>query len=229
MLPAWKRSGEGERRHQASAVAERPCAAIRRHRRGRVESPSSSLLRTVPARFSKVWHPVFRRLFYTGFDEAYFLRRSAALLAILFSLPDLQAAEKQFRTGRILTVEKKFHERVLYYLVNTPVTQDDPYYEISLQLGDTVLLTEFTPRHAADELPDGWQEERRSADESYRQASCVGEAAGWNGTAVVDRETHAWAAQPAAPKPASIRTELNRLLRHHAVSSAIMVSADRLR
>ncbi len=32
---------------------------------------------------------------------------------------------------KIITVEKKFHERVLYYLVNTPVTQDDPYYELS--------------------------------------------------------------------------------------------------
>src|SRR5258708_12053893 len=81
---------------------------------------------------------------------------SAALLTVQLSFFNLYAAEKQFGTGRIITVEKKFHTRVLYYLVNTPVTQDDPYYEVSLQLGDTVLLTEFTPRHAADDLPDGW-------------------------------------------------------------------------
>ncbi len=60
------------------------------------------------------------------------------------------------KPGRIVTVEKKFHERVLYYLVNTPITQDDPYYEVTLQLGNLALLTEFTPRHAADDLPDGW-------------------------------------------------------------------------
>jgi hypothetical protein len=81
---------------------------------------------------------------------------TAALLAVLLSFSNLYATEKQFETGRIVTVEKKFHERVLYYLVNTPVTQDDPYYEVSLQLGNTVLLTEFTPRHAADDLPEGW-------------------------------------------------------------------------
>lgn len=79
-----------------------------------------------------------------------------ALLAVLFTFSTLYAAEKQYEAGRILTVEKKFHTRVLYYLVNTPVTQDDPYYEISLQLGNVQYLAEYTPRHAADELPDGW-------------------------------------------------------------------------
>jgi hypothetical protein len=83
---------------------------------------------------------------------------SAALLVFLLSSSHLYAAEKQYEPGRIVTVEKKFHERVLYYLVNTPITQDDPYYEVTLQLGNLALLTEFTPRHAADDLPDGWKD-----------------------------------------------------------------------
>jgi hypothetical protein len=83
---------------------------------------------------------------------------SAALLVFLLSPSHLYAAEKQYEPGRIVTVEKKFHERVLYYLVNTPITQDDPYYEITLQVGNIVLLTEFTPRHAADDLPVGWKD-----------------------------------------------------------------------
>ena len=82
---------------------------------------------------------------------------SAALLVFLLASSHLYAAEKQYEPGRIVTVEKKFHERVLYYLVNTPITQDDPYYEITLQVDNIVLLTEFTPRHAADDLPDGWK------------------------------------------------------------------------
>jgi hypothetical protein len=82
----------------------------------------------------------------------------AAVLAALFSFSRLYAAEKQYEAGRIVTVQRKFHERVLYYLVNTPVTQDDPYYEVSLQLGNMILLTEYTPRHAADGLPDGWKD-----------------------------------------------------------------------
>jgi hypothetical protein len=83
---------------------------------------------------------------------------SAALLVFLLSSSHLYTAEKQYEPGRIVTVEKKFHERVLYYLVNTPITQDDPYYEITLQVDNIVLLTEFTPRHAADDLPDGWKD-----------------------------------------------------------------------
>ena len=83
---------------------------------------------------------------------------SAALLVLLSFSCRLYAAEKQYEPGRIVIVEKKFHERVLYYLVNTPITQDDPYYEITLQVDNIVLLTEFTPRHAADDLPDGWKD-----------------------------------------------------------------------
>jgi hypothetical protein len=81
---------------------------------------------------------------------------SAALLVLLSFSYHLYAAEKQYEPGRIVTVEKKLHERVLYYLVNTPITQDDPYYEVTLQLGNLVLLSEFTPRHTADDLPEGW-------------------------------------------------------------------------
>jgi hypothetical protein len=87
------------------------------------------------------------------------MKRCAIASLLVLSLSSLCAAEKQFEPGRIVSVEKKFHERVLYYLVNTPVTQDDPYYEISVKLGDTILLTEFTPRHAADDLPDGWKDD----------------------------------------------------------------------
>lgn len=83
---------------------------------------------------------------------------SAVLLLVVFSFAGLHAAENTFAAGRIVTVEKTFHERVLYYLVNTPVTQDDPYYEVSLQLGNMILETEYTPRHAADDLPAGWIE-----------------------------------------------------------------------
>lgn len=84
---------------------------------------------------------------------------NAVWLAVILSSCAAYAAEKQFAPGRIVTVEKKFHERVLYYLVNTPITQDDPYYELSLQLGTVLYLTEYTPRHAADELPDGWKDD----------------------------------------------------------------------
>jgi hypothetical protein len=82
---------------------------------------------------------------------------SALLLAVLFSLPGLGATGKQYGPGQIVSIEKKAHERILYYQVNTPVTADDPYYEISLRQNDWVYVTEYTPRHASDTLPDPWK------------------------------------------------------------------------
>ncbi len=82
---------------------------------------------------------------------------SASLFAVLASVAVASAAERQYQKGQILEVEKKAHTRVLYYIVNTPVTQDDPYYDLSLQLGPQVYRAEYTPRHAADSLPDTWK------------------------------------------------------------------------
>jgi hypothetical protein len=63
------------------------------------------------------------------------------------------AQKKNYETGKIIEVQKKAETRVLYYLVNTPVTADDPYYEVSIQVKDTVYVADFTPRHSAD-APD---------------------------------------------------------------------------
>ena len=101
-------------------------------------------------------HSTLLRMFYTYSWMKHF-GAIAALLVALVSVPCLQAAEQQYGPGRIVDVEKKARERVLYYLVNTPVTQDDPYYELSLQQGSWLYLAEYTPRHAADSLPDEWK------------------------------------------------------------------------
>ena len=67
------------------------------------------------------------------------------------------AAEKPLETGLIVDVQQKVNTRVLYYLVNTPVTQDDPYYEVSVQLGNTVYRGVHTPKHKGDTLPEQWK------------------------------------------------------------------------
>jgi hypothetical protein len=82
---------------------------------------------------------------------------SAALLAVLVSFSSLNATEKQYETGRIVNVEKKSRERILYYLVNTPVTREDPYYQLSLELNHWQYEAEYIPRHAADSLPEDWK------------------------------------------------------------------------
>lgn len=78
-------------------------------------------------------------------------------LALVATLPGLHAVEKEYQPGVILQVEKKAHTRVLYYLVNTPVTQDDPYYEVSIRFKNQVYVGEYTPRHAVDTPPEEWR------------------------------------------------------------------------
>jgi hypothetical protein len=81
--------------------------------------------------------------------------RTVFLLALL--LPPLHAANKPYQTGRIVAVQRKSRERILYYVVNTPVTKDDPYYEVSIQFSDIIYDAEYTPRHASDTVPDEWK------------------------------------------------------------------------
>jgi hypothetical protein len=80
---------------------------------------------------------------------------SVLLLAALL-VPGLFAAEKQYQTGKIVDVQQKTNTRVLYYQVNTPITKDEPYFEVSVQVKDTIYVGEYTPRHSADTLPEEW-------------------------------------------------------------------------
>jgi hypothetical protein len=81
------------------------------------------------------------------------------LVVICFCLATVTGAvavEKTFTVARIVRVEDKVKSTVLYYQVNTPITRDDPYYEISVQMKDTIYLGVYTPRHAKDLLPAEW-------------------------------------------------------------------------
>ena len=66
------------------------------------------------------------------------------------------AAKKQYVEGTVVDVQEKTTTRVLYYQVDTPITQNDPYYEISVQIKDTVYFGRYTPMHSSDTLPEDW-------------------------------------------------------------------------
>ncbi|MGA7379412.1 MAG: hypothetical protein WBX03_01060 [Terriglobales bacterium] len=66
------------------------------------------------------------------------------------------AAKKQYADGTIVDVQEKTTTRVLYYQVDTPITQNDPYYEISVQIKNTVYFGRYTPMHSSDTLPEDW-------------------------------------------------------------------------
>src|SRR5271166_2525594 len=82
----------------------------------------------------------------------YFLFFLLATVAI----PGLYAAEIPYVTGKIVDVQQKTKTRVLYYQVDTPITKDEPYYEVSVRAKDMIYVGDYTPRHAADTLPEEW-------------------------------------------------------------------------
>lgn len=65
-------------------------------------------------------------------------------------------AERSYVTGKLVSVEHKTRDKVDMYLVNTPVTTAVPYFELTVQLGDTDYVAEYTPRHGGEELPVDW-------------------------------------------------------------------------
>jgi len=84
---------------------------------------------------------------------------------ILLSIPPLLVSavllaygvQRPYETGKILDIQEKTKSRELYSIVNTPVTQDDPYYEVMVQVKDMIYVGEYTPRHSADILPQAWK------------------------------------------------------------------------
>lgn len=84
---------------------------------------------------------------------------SATLLIIGSALAASAAvsAESQYQQATILSIEQKATTRVVYYVVDTPITKDDPYYDVAVQLKDMVYTARYTPRHKYDVLPDEWK------------------------------------------------------------------------
>jgi hypothetical protein len=67
------------------------------------------------------------------------------------------AVERAYQTGILVSALQKTHTRVLYYIVNTPVEQEDPYFEVSVRVNDVTYVGEYTPQHRSETLPDNWK------------------------------------------------------------------------
>src|ERR1700730_11994687 len=97
-------------------------------------------------------------MFYT---YSLLIRPRALWLSPIFILslmaPSSYGAQKPYSTGRFLKIQQKTRDKVDLYLVNTPVTTAVPYFEISIEFGDTDYVAEYTPRHSAEELPEAWR------------------------------------------------------------------------
>ena len=84
------------------------------------------------------------------------MKVGCVFLLAAISISGWCAVEKQYQMGKIVDIQQKTNTRVLYYQVNTPITKDEPYFELSVQVKDTIYVGDYTPRHAADTLPEEW-------------------------------------------------------------------------
>ena len=83
------------------------------------------------------------------------MKRKALNLVFLFTVASaVSAVQRPYEDGKVMDIQQKMNTRVLYYQVNTPITQDDPYYEVSVLVGSTIYVGQYTPRHSSDTLPD---------------------------------------------------------------------------
>jgi hypothetical protein len=83
---------------------------------------------------------------------------AAAVVVVMAAACGLAAAAERVpnsRPGVMLSVEKKSHERTQYYIVNTPVTTEEPYFEAEIDSGGYVYTAEYDPRNKDEVIPDG--------------------------------------------------------------------------
>ena len=79
-----------------------------------------------------------------------------SLTALMLLVAAASGVEKKgVQPGVVLTVEHKTRSRVQYYIVNTPVTTEDPYLEMAVDSGGFVYTADYEPHSAQEVLPDG--------------------------------------------------------------------------
>jgi hypothetical protein len=104
------------------------------------------------------WAPVAnRRLFCLVYCCGRMRRRFPVLLWLLLTAGAAGAVENSFQAFTIIRAEEKTHDRVVYWVVNTPLYHEDPYFEVEVEAGDAILVGEYEPRHTAEMLPQSWK------------------------------------------------------------------------
>jgi hypothetical protein len=80
-----------------------------------------------------------------------------ALVLLLVSGASSFAVESSYFALTIVRAEQKTRDRVVYWVVDTPLYHEDPYFEVAVRANGTVVVGEREPRHAAEMLPEDWK------------------------------------------------------------------------
>jgi hypothetical protein len=67
------------------------------------------------------------------------------------------AVESGYLALTIVRAEPKTRDRIVYYVVNTPIYHEDPYFEVAVRAAGTVVVGEREPRNTREMLPEDWK------------------------------------------------------------------------
>lgn len=82
--------------------------------------------------------------------------RLLPLLLLAFSA-SLYAVERGEQPMTIVRAETKVRDRVVAWVNDTPIYNQDPFFEVVVRAGDKLLQAERDPEHAFEMLPVFWK------------------------------------------------------------------------
>jgi len=86
------------------------------------------------------------------------MRRRCLLALVLLGVgASLNAVESGELPMTIVRAEQKMRDRVVAWVNDTPIYQQDPYFEVAVRSGDKVLEGEYEPSSPWETLPIFWK------------------------------------------------------------------------
>jgi hypothetical protein len=86
------------------------------------------------------------------------MRRGLLLTLLLLGLgAGAYAVESGFQPMTIVRAEQKTRDRVVAWVVDTPIYQQDVYFAVAVRAGDKLLEAEYDPQNAWETLPVFWK------------------------------------------------------------------------
>jgi hypothetical protein len=86
------------------------------------------------------------------------MRRAWLVALLLLNLGvGLFAVQNGEMTMTIVRAEEKKRDRVVAWVNDTPIYQQDPYFEVAVRAGDQVLEGEYDPQSQWETLPVFWK------------------------------------------------------------------------
>lgn len=83
-----------------------------------------------------------------------------AVLIVLTLCRPLWALDDPWHRGRIEDVQKTVDTKTLYWIANTPITQDEITYTISVHLDSKLVIGTYQPDKVQDPPPEQWTTNR---------------------------------------------------------------------